>query len=417
MKWGVTLMPTMTFFLYIGIQTVNQMANWTGRAPSADGTIQGTLNGIIQMLIIGGIMVAGLKIGISAGGISATAALGAAGKVTGMAAKPLMGARMRVGGREYGIKPGAQRVAGWGAGILNRVGNVPVLGAVTGARYGAAALSKVGHADEHDAQEYQKNVLKDLNDHDLFAFKGKNRIEDAAHLKELAARKKVGDFINDSHANRDDRVAQLQRLTAAAGTNNHKSGSDLTDIQEVKEALDSVPTLAPQLLGNRPGVVPPTPVRTITEQFARMTPNKIAELHPSTFDPMSPAGREALAAVGNNPSAIKSIFTNGSEQLRERISTGLNAMLDNAIPDPADRATYRGVRDRLESLDSDLSNARARNDNAAVANLQLERENLRTMVDPIIGRLDAAGEAQARAALNGENARIQVINRTTGNLV
>jgi hypothetical protein len=415
-RWGVTILPSMTFFIYLAIEASKEL-----RVVGINGSgNESMLSMIIQVILVCAIMLAGIKISAKAGGITAAAALGAAGAATGMLAKPLYKARFG----KYGLQPAAEKVAGLGSKAMNRLSNIPVIGAAAtalGSRQAAAGLAGLAHGSAHDVDEFQKKNVSGLSDEELFAFKARNQVESAAQLKEISKRDKANDFIKYNNGkpateeSKTARTASLKAMAEASGDIYHKHGSDLTDIKEVKDLLDSVPTLAPTL-----------GVRSVTDQIKRMSPSKIAELKPTAFDASTAAGRELIAAVSGNAAAVKAILTSGSAGTQDAFKNGLEAQSKIIFGGEIDK-----LNDQLKALkEADLEILEARERNAGPADIkkaQDKRTQAKKDITAIYAKLgelkDYSGPGEhlsadnrqkiAKSLANGNNTRNQVINNET----
>lgn len=224
-KWGVTVLPTMTFFMYIAIVTSSQVSsafkndNVIGAGTGAAGSIEGIFYGVIQLLIIGGLMFAGIKIGKEAGGIGTE--LGFSG------AKWLGGFAARASGARAGVKATSR-------GASN-VLTMPYIRKLPGAQFLANTLSKAGgrkddvkgsqealYADRTDAQI--KSLLKGVAP--VFAL-------DRAALFQVAAERHLLDQIPHD---------RLEGYINAMRTVN--PGKQAKDIKELKDLLAHDPRVA-----------------------------------------------------------------------------------------------------------------------------------------------------------------------------
>jgi hypothetical protein len=233
LKWGVTVMPTMTFFIYIALATTAKTRE------SVIGPVLGSksetvfFDALLQILILGGLMIAGLKTANGAGGITSSAAIGAAGKVGGWVAK-----------RKF-----AQSAAGrLSSTITNAAGSkIPVLqelgklGVATGI---AGAAANIAHGREHELEESAKARYGGMSKDQLIS------VAKTASLK--SERAKIMIMLSKQpggvkELGKQDPAA-LARLASAYEDQNgaHKSARDLAG---VKDAIKENPNELAQSLG------------------------------------------------------------------------------------------------------------------------------------------------------------------------
>ncbi len=412
LKWGLKVLPVLTFFLWLGLSTASQLANFkdisppvlSGEAGALGKTLTEAFNVLLQLAIVGGLMIYGLKKAVGEGGaISASATIGGAKKLLGLGGKiPGMGLLNR-----NFVKP----AAGGASTLLTKAGNLAGIG---GAFRGIAAKTAEYSHNDHDIEDFQKANLKGLSNESLYTFKGRNDIEKAAQLKELASRKKVGKFLADTTggATREQRLGQIEDMAHSVATLTHKHDAELKDVAEIKEALEASPSLAVRL-GIR---------KTIADQFKNMQPWKIGELDDSNFEikniskPTEDEGALSLAAVGNNSAAVKQIFSYGTAELKRVVEKGyadLNAQLDITYP-----AMKKAKQDLLNQ---DIKIAAMRVSGASKATLAPELRNRATAIQNIETEIkkitDDTERARVTGIINGEAVRRQTISRESGNVI
>lgn len=238
MKWGVTMLPTMTFFMYLAITAAIQMQQMsTADAASLPQTNYPLFNAVMNILIVGGIMVAGLKISQEAGGISATAALGAAKKTAGFIANnPL-------------TKPVTQKISGAVSSKLTDMAGSKNFAArwagktavMTGIAGGAATFA---HGREHDLEESSKTRYGNMTKEQLSKL-ALTTTSSAEKAKIMMALSKQKGGVKEL-AKLTGGPAKLAELSDAYHAETHKDASSL---EGVKDAIKDNPFELAQGLG------------------------------------------------------------------------------------------------------------------------------------------------------------------------
>jgi hypothetical protein len=423
-KYGVMYLPTLSFFLWLAITVAGNLdknKEFLGSTEQFNsGGIGGLFSSIVQLVLVIGIIIFGLKAAGEAGGIGADLGMSLA-KKTGLGVA-------KFGYDKFGIKRGVQRAAGGASGALGAIRNNRFVGGFVNhfTPIGRLANSAAGFAHRtHDMEEWQKNNVSHLNDHALDALVTHNDIEAAGKLAEISKRKRTNDFLssrdvanptNDplieqaNAASRQALIGELANMAHASGNIHHKHGTSMTDVAEIKDALDTVPALVEAVMGmdhanNRL-------YRTIAQQYERMSPGKIAELHHSNFADTAD-GNASLLAIANNPSAINAIFTNGSEALKDNVRAGLNR-LSLTLAGPvqgaetilanADRALEAAIRSG--ATPQDIRAAKGARNTAII--------NARNEIN-LIPDLDE--RSRQRAIVNARASERQVVAKRTDNVI
>jgi len=258
-KWGVVVLPSMTFFLYIALQATTGTAKFLGMNGN-EGTFFG---GIIQLLILGGLMVAGLKIGQAAGGITAGAAMGAAKKAGGWASKPLYNKYTK----RWLAQPAAGKIAGisssW-AGSNNLFKQIIGKGAVmSGAASAAAGYSHIDHQLEEDMKKQYAGV--GVGDRVKIAMKASTPYGKA---EAFLALKEKGDDAFKKIIEQPGGAEKLKQLMGAYGEYSHEN---------TKEILKATPALKKVLSANPEAAFAVGAVDSVAEGYQKMDTTALKE--------------------------------------------------------------------------------------------------------------------------------------------
>ena len=308
MKWGVTMLPTMTFFMYLAITAAVQMQEMqkSGVAvmPPTDYPL---FDAVMNILIVGGIMVAGLKISQEAGGISASAALGAAKKTAGyLANNPL-------------TKPVTQKISGAVSNKLTDMAGSKNFAArwagkaavLTGIAGGAATFA---HGREHDLEESSKARYGNMSKEQLSKL-ALTTTSSAEKAKIMMALSKQKGGVKEL-AKLTGGPAKLAELSDAYHAETHKEASSL---EGVKDAIKDNPFELAQSLGGdeykKISAVTGLPMTQGEAAVLYMRKNGIAkELGPEQVA----KNPELVAEIKNDPKFLASFESNASiEAIKE----------------------------------------------------------------------------------------------------
>ncbi len=234
MKYGVTYLPTVTFFIWLALSTAGNVEFLTQTDTINKGIgsslLGGALSSVIQLILIIGIMIFGLKAAEKAGDGAHAIAMGVARR-SGIAlrAAGMTAVRADIGG--YGVAAGGRKIARGGSQVL---GN-KYLRWIPGMQQGSNILAGMGSRSE-DIGAIQKAKFSNLTENQLVARLRSSipvdKSEAAALLKTAVEKHKVDEI---PHAN-------LAGYIEAAKLQNR--GTVTRDIKEVAALVAHDPTLA-----------------------------------------------------------------------------------------------------------------------------------------------------------------------------
>ena len=348
MKWGVTVLPVMTFFIYLGIMTANGMR-------SASNT-SGLFDGIMNMLMVGGLFVAGLKAGQEAGGITASAATSVARKAAGYASKPFYNRFTKSAFQKGGgaISKGITNMASSNNFAAKWAGKALTVAGVAG---GAATYA---HGREKDLEDQSKKQYGAMTKEQLSGLALTTKT-DSEKAKVLMALAKMKDGVKEL-AKTPAGVTALAGLSTAYKKETHK---DAGDLEGVKDVINENPALAPELAN-----------KSMEEWVSKMSPSKVAEIKPDSIDrTINPTASLLVKKISESSSQIKAVV-NGPPQLRIKFESELTSQIDAELS-PTEKARTDTINTELIQIAKEINDARAVHDNAALTMLQRERETRR----------------------------------------
>lgn len=420
-KWGLVVLPTMTFFLYLAIQAVHGI--YAASNPGKPLTI---IDSIVNVFIVAGIMVAGLKISQSVGGFTAKAVLGGAASVA-------MGAATYTGAKKF-LTPRLQSLSGKASegmtsmaakgGVQGFLGKSLVMAGVAGAG------AKFAHGREHDLEESAKARYGDMGKSQLMNLAKSTKNEDELAKIFMILKGKKDGFkdlaIKDGKIDPTGAEA-LKRMSSAYHNTTH---NDAKDVNEVKEALSANPLLALQVVGAKEISDPKTGIRrmqtereVVEEWTAKIPPSKMGEVSADSFkDPNF--GSVIVQKIASSPSQIRGLANNASEAtintFRTQVFSNINASLleAGAKTTNASGEDLTQLSDKLRDINKQISDAKASGLSGSrldsmLAPLAATRQQIIADRNSIIAGAGAnAGEIRALA--NGVENLNQVIDgRTT----
>ena len=336
-KQGVMVLPTITFFLYLTVATAGALGS-TGAAASASGAGGATdpadallnlpvigfftnfgsgmaifLKVMIQMFILGGFLIGGLKISQAAGGAGAAMGMSMAKTVGGAAYR----ARFKIPGtnREIGLQKAVQGLAGKGANATARLQALPFIGAFFKAAGAGELQNKLEGAThtEHEIDEYVKSTLSNRSYESVRDFKPGNRIEQAAKFKKLSEMGKLEKYLEDKPGTGPGSgSAELTAMADAYKLESHKEGKDL---KEIKELVAIRPDLAADLYGVKAGE---TRESVIQKAVTKLSASEAAKISTDALD--NPAVMQAVI-TGNAQGFVRGIMRDGSSALQQKFET------------------------------------------------------------------------------------------------
>jgi hypothetical protein len=437
-KQGLLVMPTMTFFIYLTVATASSLsANSPVIAAGVPPTTSSgsgfdlILKVMLQMFILGGFLIGGLKISQAAGAAGAAAGQAMAKSVGGAAYR----ARFRIGKREFGLQKGVQGLAGKGAGALNTLQKIPFIGAAASA-FGSNALANklagASHAD-HDIEDFQKSNLSNMNYVQVKNFVPRNQIEAAAKFKQLASMDKLDKFVSDTNKEKgagEGEKAVLD-LIGKYGDATHKHGSELKDVKEIKDFVALNPQLAPSVYGAE-RKKDPTGAFTETqteanERVTREAVNKASNaeigkrdvsIYDTTKDPVGSAGQQQAIWVLNQtvqvPSSVRAVSNHSAEA-----AAGLEKAVNNRMIQLDTTNGQIVINKTKELLDNEREIRRQRLiDNNPVSNTQLKtamdaRKQLVIDRQTALGAVAAPNQKEMTELYRALEIKDQTINRDT----
>ncbi len=243
-KQGVVVLPTITFFIFLTVSTakgLNTALAQNPAAPTGSTTDWNTiLTSLLQMCILGGFLVGGLKISQAAGGVSASAALGAAKTVGGIAARtPGIKAGKRFIERTV-AKPASGRMASFASDMAGSdkwykraVGKTMML---SGAANAAAGYSHLDHQLEEGMKEEYEGLGTGQRVNAAMGAK-----TTSGKAKAYLAIKEKGDVGFKTLLKKEGGDVKLKELMDAYGGYTHNNTDEL---------IKSTPTLKKALSGN-----------------------------------------------------------------------------------------------------------------------------------------------------------------------
>ena len=397
MKW-IMYLPSVTFFIWLAVSTASLLGTRggiaTGQAPGALGFLENKLGAFVQMLLMGGLLIAGLKAGERSGAFGANLGskmAGGAGKWAGSRALKFGKA---VGGASARTATGVAGVAGVGlgarglgalAGLAGFRGAAAKLKGVADAtsKFGTAqakfaggqALSATSEAigvkggagiikdvqkfydvnkqQQEQASVYQKEKLAEKTDDEVLktADDGKgNDAEKFGMLMELQKRGLTG------KVKADQQVAMLTsaKNIGAQGTNTYKSSE--------KTILNSDPRVAAELAGHAKGSA--EAVKVIADHIQnKMTPEDAKQIKVEVLnDPnvLFALSNKQLGAISRDASPAKDLALNTVIKNAQR--SPVKVMEDLSIARVKNREKYEAAKiagnkeemDRLKKTDREL---------------------------------------------------------------
>lgn len=333
MKWGVTMLPTMMFFMYLAITAASKMSTIDVRntLPRSQWPI---FDSILNILIIGGIMVAGLKISQEAGGISASAALGATKSAAGYAAK-IPGVGMARRATERGLfKPAAGKFAtfasdmagsgeaGWKGGAKRILGKSLLM---SGAAKTAADYSHMAHQiDDVMKKEYgdNKDVLSSVQTVNV-AMAAKT---DIGKAEAYAALKRKGEGAFKEILSRKGGAEKLAGLMEAYGGYTHNSAKDLIkESSDLKKVLGYSPEKAAEVQKSFNDKEQNGPGKTgigesALENYLKMKSNDGREINMKKKYEEDPAAAMAMVLALPKSTLVATAQVNGENEMYARIT-------------------------------------------------------------------------------------------------
>jgi hypothetical protein len=367
MKWGVTVLPTMTFFLWLALQTANKLGDLPatpsfGAESNANaGMLKGIFDIVIQLVIMGGIMIFGLKVSQHAGGISASATISAGRKMAGFGAKAASFGATATGARWLARKTGAnvlpQKLAGKFADAAtgSRVGRMLV---PEGA---AAAAQGFSHSRTHALEEEGKKIAEKFSAKQLAnlaaAETGKLGTDDS-RLKYFMALKAKGKDGFKAILKQDGGDEKLKKLAET-----YMAAEHLDDMKAVAKKV----TEMGDVLKNKPKAAKTMGLAaTLSEAYRKV--DRDFDLDDVTKDVPAAAQAAEVAQFVNSVTAsqIASIArANGNNEIQ------LKKMVAQSFADQVGGATKAAIDGLVTSLDAAI----AANDSAAIAQHSLDISN------------------------------------------
>lgn len=431
-KYGVTYLPTLTFFLWLAITTAGNVEfspSTTAASAAMTGWGAKTISSLMQLVLVIGIIVFGLKASAEAGGIGAdlgmSMAKGTGKRVASWSGRAALNARIPGLGGDKTLRGLGKSSAGLGSRLITNTW----LKYIPGSMGLANKASESAHY-EHNIEEFMKEKLSHMSYEQARDYNPTTDIGRAAKLKYLASLGKTSDFIGDPHGGGQ---ARMEEMLQASMRMNHKvpgvhgNPNDAPlDIEEIKKAVEASPALAASM-----------GIRSVTEQIGRMSSSKIADLHHSNFNMATPEGRELIAAVGNNAAAVKSLMTNGTDMAKEAFRVGIAALNTNTgMPiDPATGAAVvsplqrinpalvgfsddiRVADEEIKRLISNGAQSTSHPDHRLLNNEKGARQRAITNIETIVSGLAAGQRATVAGIISGEAVMRQVVARDTGNVI
>ena len=450
-KQGVIVLPTITFFLFLTVSTAASMGQATAipaNLTAVNGFFGTIMNVLLQMFILGAFLIGGLKISQKAGAAGASAGMTMAKAAGGAAYK----ARLRIGGKEYGLQKGVQGAAGGIGKYLSQMQSgrlkLPYVGGVQNpnsmagkalsaisSAVGIGALSNKlaggSHAD-HDIEEFRKSNLSNKGYEEVKIFVPQNSIEAAAKLQRLAELDKLGDYSKENPKDAIDLIHQYGEAT-------HKHGEGLKELKEVKEFVALNPQMALEVYGHQdpPGSgtyvadMKPTDAdqsaaneRVLREATNKATAEEMGKRDPSSYD-QTPAGltteqrlRAKIvfdATISSNRN-IQNVVRHSAQRAQEFENVVL-ARMGQVAPALAGTISQQ-VKDLRENevriRESRLANGNDPATNPDLRALQAERVRISRDVETALGAIaGAADQAEARRLVTALKVKDQAINQST----
>ncbi len=306
---GVVVLPTITFFIFLTVSTSNLLKPTSTPLVNPTGPWNEMLKALLQMCILGGFLVGGLKISQAAGGITAGAARGAAAKVGGGIAK-YTGAKRFGQFAAGGLSKGLTNMAGSNNLAARTLGK---LGVLTGVAGGAATFA---HGREHDLEEQAKTRYGSMDKEQLSKLAMTTTSEtEKAKIMMMLAKQKGG--IKEL-AGMSGGAAALTGLSNAYHNQTHKDASSLDG---VKDAIKENPLELAQALGGDEYRKDPATGRSLTRGEAAvkyMKKNGIAsglQLSKAQLD----ANPEIIQAAIDDPKFLASLDSGAAITTLENI--------------------------------------------------------------------------------------------------
>jgi len=439
-NWGLVYLPSMTFFLWLAVSTSKLMyaieVDVTTLSPKSDfaGVMGQSMDYIVQLLILVGLVIMGLKISQSAGGFGSKLGMNLASGAGKFGKKLGIGAARGVyrgTGAQYAVKKsasGISRAATWsskftgaaptstGGKWLKRAANVITLGALPVAQgLTTAGLKKTANATggfakyDKAIEDLRKSDLAGLSDNSLNAYKATSKLEHAAWLAEVSARGKIDDF-----ASKPDGAAKVRASALTA--------RDVMPEKIAKEIVAADPRLTVDLLRSKQddvkkltGTVVDGKKLTeedargmiITKQVSKMSAAKIAELSADVLD-NSPEGQAVFAGVLNHRAGLQAIVRAGGEihqKVKDKIDKDLMAQSADI------KAYYVDDEKRLGEIEGEIKAASDARDTALVKNLHAEKARL--IGDRKNMMSSATAPDRAKQLMNARQAMNETITKRT----
>lgn len=396
LKWGLIYLPSMTFFLWLALETAKNIETFSKAQgaifPVSGGGFEAVLAqaaiNIIQILILVGLMIGGLKIAQKLGGAGSNIGMGLAGRAGKLGKRMGIGAAKGVGKGLY-VGSGARRAGKASARKLSTVlstGKYNPLQYVGGRALGAK-LNKAGqYTKQIDA--YQKSNYEGLSDDQLMNTAATTGVAKAAKLKELQKRKKLGEYNKNNKGG-------MERL--ATGALPHLGADD----DSIKSVLALDPTLAPKLLGAERKEILGAPIlkdgkptgfqsahmesqdeanaRIIEEQVIKNArADKIAEWGPSTLE--HPA---VISALTKSKAAMRAVL-NGPAQIAEKFTKELDKTMQATLG--GDHALLGNLDKSQQQANDSLKEAVERGNVQEIEAWQIRRKEIKTRREAILAK-------------------------------